>query len=492
MPKSLSRIAAVLLNEPWGILPQWLQEMYAIFLAHNNDLSALTNLEGVFARGIPEKTEDETALAYSRRRRGVYRRGTTAIIPIQGPIFPKANLMTDFCGATSLENIMGDFQEASADDDIRNIVFPANSPGGVVTMVDEFSKMLAKSNKPTFGHVSGMGASAMYWILSQMGEVSLSPTSSVGSIGVIMSMTKYKKTDPEAYPKELQFISSISPKKRLDPESKEGEAEIYTMVNKIAEVFAGSVAVGRKVSLETVLENFGKGGMITGDTAVSVGMADRVDTLEELLTRLDEDKATFYSYGESTMKYPEYKAKFPGEYDALRAEILSEGAVTLSQVTTQVTTLSTENARLKADLEKAQVIAAEQGAQLRKLEKESAIKAEKSNALLAETIFGEVFKASNIPGRLEDKVRKTSPEPEAFTKDGVLDAEGYKAAVTAEVADWAKSLNVKATAAPTKPTVLKGVGTLGAEGDEEGDEAVADATVDAMLARIGIKDSATN
>jgi len=60
MPKSLSRVAAVLLNEPWGILPQWLQEMYAILLAHHGDLSAVSNLEGAFARGLPEKTEDET------------------------------------------------------------------------------------------------------------------------------------------------------------------------------------------------------------------------------------------------------------------------------------------------------------------------------------------------------------------------------------------------------------------------------------------------
>ena len=485
MSKTLSRIAAALLNEPWLIQEQWLQEMYAIFRAHVSDSSSLASLEGLYARGIPPQNKDESAVEYSRRKRGVYRRGATAVIPIQGPIFPKANLMTEFCGATSLDLVMADFQEAEADDTIRNIVFPGDSPGGVVTQVDEFGQMLSQCGKPTYGHVSGYGASAMYWLLSQMSEISISPTSSVGSIGVIMSMTKNQKAGPDEYPKELQFVSSISPKKRLDPESKEGETEIYAMVNKIAEVFANSVAAGRKVSLETVLEQFGKGGMLTGDAALAVGMVDHVDTLEALLTRLDEEKPIFYSYGESPMNRAEYKLKFPVEHDAIRAEGVAEGAASLSHLTVETTTLRAENARLKADLDKTQADADERAAKLKDLEKRDAIRAEKANATVAESVFAAAFKDSGIPTRLEAKVRNSCDAPEAHTKDGVLDAEAYKTSITAEMSDWVKSLNLKTETATTK-TELKGIGSTGVEGENDDADVAAVAAADKMFASLNI------
>lgn len=468
MSKSLTRIAAALLNSPWAIQEAWLQEMYAIFLAHHTDEGLSKALA---LKGIPQKEDESDEDYHNRRNRGVYRRGATAVIPIRGPIFPRANLMTDFCGATSLERVMADAAAAEADPDVKRIVFPVDSPGGVVTGVDEFGAFLRTLKKPTNGHVSGVGASAAYWILSQMGQLSISPTSSVGSIGVVMSMTKYRKGGAEEYPKELQFVSSVSPKKRLDPESKEGEAEIYSMVNSIAEVFVANVAAGRKVSLETVLEHFGQGGMITGEAAVAVGMVDRVDTLEALLLRFDEEdeSASYSSYGDYQMKRAEYKEKFPGEYEAIRAEGVAEVSASLTSASTRISALEQENATLKSKADQAEA------ANLA-LEKEKAIAQEKTNQIKAETIFGEVFKASGIPPRLEAKVGRTCATPESFTKDGVFDAEGYKASVTAEVGDWAKELGAKE---PEEP-LIKG---FGAKGEEDStDAAKADTTVDALLA----------
>jgi ClpP class serine protease len=465
------------MNAPWAIQESWLQEMYAIFIAHQSDKEIADLLQ---SRGIPLRQEEGEWAARDRSDRGVYRRGSTAVIPIEGPIFPKANLMTMFCGATSLETVVSDFQAAEDDDAVKNIIFPSNSPGGVVTGIDEFGQMLVNSKKPVYGHVSGQGASAMYWLLTQMSHLSLSPTSSVGSIGVIMSMTKYKKANPDDYPKELEFVSSISPKKRLDPESKEGEAEIYAVVNKIAEVFAANVATGRKVSLETVLEHFGQGGMITGDDAVAVGMADRVDTLEALLTRLDEEEARSYSsYGDPQMNRTEYKDKFPGEYEAIRAEGAVEASASLTLATNKITTLEQDNAKLQGQIDKAAEINAANDARLKALEKDKAIALEKVNQVKAESVFTDAFKASGIAPRLESKVRKTCDTPEAFTKDGVFDAEGYKVSITAEISDWAKELG--ATGDGDNPP-LKGLGASGAEGDTGSDDAKVDAAVDSMFA----------
>jgi ClpP class serine protease len=493
MPKTLTRIASALLNNPWAIQESWLQEMYAIFVAqHDGDLSRIVSSDDlaniVDARGVPIKPMDDMDEERNNRamlRRGVYRRGSTAIIPIRGPIFPYANMMTDMCGATSLSTTMSDYREAENDPSVRNIVIPADSPGGSVVMVDEFYAMIKNSKKPTYGHVTGNGASAMYWLLCAMDSISLSPTSSVGSIGVIMSMTKFKKQDDE-YPKKLEFVSSISPKKILDPESDSGKEEIYRVVNKIAEVFAMSVSEGRNVSLEDVKEKFGQGGMITGDNAVEVGMADRVDTLEALLSRLDEEESTSYSsYGDTQMKRNEYKDKFPDEYNAILEEGKSVANADLSKLTASNSALEQDNLKLQAQIDKAKEINEENDSRLKALEKVNAINAEKANQLKAEGIFDAAFTASRIPARLEDKVRRTCATPEAFTQDGVLDAEGYKASVSAEMADWAKSLNVKDDGG--SDPILKGFGASGSESNSEDEGTITDAAADAMFNLVATK-----
>ena len=138
--------------------------------------------------------------------------------------------------------------------------------------------------------------------------------------------------------------------------------------------------------------------------------------------------------------------------------------------------LEQDNSQLKSQLDKAAEINAANDARLKALEKDKAIALEKANQVQAEGVFSEVFKASGIPGRLEDKVRRTCATSESFTKDGVFDAEGYKASISAEVGDWAKELGAKAEEEP----VLKG---LGAKGNEDTDDLTkVDATVDALLA----------
>jgi ClpP class serine protease len=476
MTQTYTRIAAALLNSPWAIQESWLQEMYAI-LVDKNSGDVLRSMAQ--ARGIPLEDGSEEAEAYDMVNRGVYRRGSTAVIPITGPIFPRANLMTRLCGATSLSMTMKDFKAAENDPEVKNIVIPADSPGGAATLVDEFGSMIAGAKKPVYGHVQGMGASAMYWLLSQMSQVSLSPTSSVGSIGAIMSMTKYRKKSDDEYPKELKFVSSISPKKVLDPESEEGAAEAYAVVNSIAEVFAADVAKGRGVSLETVLEQFGQGGMITGNNAVEVGMADRVDTLEALLDRLDEESSTSYSsYGETQMKRTEYQEKFPEEYAAIRGEGAQEA---LSTVNPKLTALEKENADLKAAADKANEINAANDARLKALEKDKAVQAEKAIQIKSEGTFNKVFAASGIPSRLEAKVRMTCATPESFTKDDAFDAEGYEASIGAEITGWAKDLNVE-----VKDPVIQGFGAGGGESNVTDEEAKADATCDSMLAMLGV------
>jgi capsid assembly protease len=58
---------------------------------------------------------------------------------------------------------------------------------------------------------------------------------------------------------------------------------LQKLVDDLAQVFVSDVARNRGVSVEHVLEFFGRGGVMSGADAVSVRMADRVATIEQVV-----------------------------------------------------------------------------------------------------------------------------------------------------------------------------------------------------------------
>jgi ClpP class serine protease len=72
-------------------------------------------------------------------------RDGVAILPMQGPIFPKANLFTEISGATSIQVLATDFTAALNDPASRGIAIDCDTPGGAVSGVNEFAQMIYDS-----------------------------------------------------------------------------------------------------------------------------------------------------------------------------------------------------------------------------------------------------------------------------------------------------------------------------------------------------------
>ena len=66
-------------------------------------------------------------------------RGGVAVIPVTGPLFRHANLLTAVCGATSYELLAQDFNKALNDPNISAILFDVDSPGGEVNGCSELA-----------------------------------------------------------------------------------------------------------------------------------------------------------------------------------------------------------------------------------------------------------------------------------------------------------------------------------------------------------------
>lgn len=210
--------------------------------------------------------------------------GDTAIIPVTGPIFPKANLITNFSGGTSAELLLKDIQTALETPLIKQIILEIDSPGGKITGINETSDFIYQHRngvKPIIAYITGMGASAAYWIASACTSIVIENTAEAGSIGVIATLVKYDEKDPKS--KTYTFISSSSPNKRIDPGSDEGQKQLQEQVDYYGELFVQAVARNRNTTVENVLKNFGKGGVLIGQKAVAAGLADQTGSLYQLI-----------------------------------------------------------------------------------------------------------------------------------------------------------------------------------------------------------------
>ncbi|MGQ9367705.1 S49 family peptidase [Azospirillum sp. ST 5-10] len=220
--------------------------------------------------------------------RSVQMRDGVAVVPVHGPIFRYANLMTRLSGATSLALLAQDFAAAVESRDVRAILLDVNSPGGEVAGIAEFAAQVraAAGVKPVAAYVDHMAASAGYWIAAAAPDMAVASQSVLGSIGVVSTHLDQREREAKAGVRRIEIVSSQSPWKRTDPTTDEGRERLQALVDRLAAGFVAAVAGFRAVSEEKVLQDFGQGGLLVGADAVAAGMAARVSSFEEVLAVL--------------------------------------------------------------------------------------------------------------------------------------------------------------------------------------------------------------
>ena len=232
--------------------------------------------------------EKQRGRPLSNERKGVTMRdGGVATIEVVGPIVRRGDLFSQVSGMTSIDTLAKDFGAALDDRAVKAIVLAIDSPGGEVTGVAEFADMIraarsGPTTKPVVAYVGGMAASAGYWLASAAARVVCDSTALLGSIGVVQAVRDPSRDRGGT----IEFVSSQSPHKRPDPTTGTGAAQIQNVVDAMAGVFVAAVARNRNVSEETVLVDFGGGGLFVGQAAVAAGLADRVGSYESVLADL--------------------------------------------------------------------------------------------------------------------------------------------------------------------------------------------------------------
>ncbi len=214
--------------------------------------------------------------------------GDVAVIPVSGVLMRQLSWWSFISDSSAYEILLKELAAALDSPKVKAVILDVDSPGGEVTGCAEVAQHIydLRGDKPIIAYTTGNCASAAYWIASACDEIVVSPTSLLGSIGVVKSIRDYSKAMEKAGVTEIEIVSSQSPYKRTDPASKDGRTREQRQVDALADVFVDAVARNRAVSRSAVLEGFGQGDCFVGQLAVDAGLADRIGNLEDLIAEL--------------------------------------------------------------------------------------------------------------------------------------------------------------------------------------------------------------
>ena len=278
-----TRILQAVTQTPWAILP--------------SKLVVIRDLLAIRASG--QRLSDEEIAAEmngqevkAARGDALYeQRGDTAVLPLVGTIIPRMSFFRESSGAVSVQRFTTAFRAAMKEPDISSVIIEVDSPGGQVDAVEELSTEIfkARGTKPITAVVNTMAASAAYWIATAADEVVVTPSGEVGSIGVF---AMHQDVSEMAAMKGVK-VSLISAGKYkvegnpFEPLTEEAREAIQKRVDEYYGMFVSAVARNRGVSRSTVRGgHYGEGRMVGAKEAVASGMADRVGTLDETISKL--------------------------------------------------------------------------------------------------------------------------------------------------------------------------------------------------------------
>lgn len=313
-----------LINKRWAMHPDAVEVGYQL-LNYKNQLSIeeiALGMHGSYYKKYLENGEIKTPNAeylYNatliKGTNNAYVYENIGIIPMFGVIYPRELSTPSYGSSIALDNVLKDLLALESMPNIDKILMIYDSPGGEVTGVSDAANLIKELKKPVTAYVSGMAASAAYWLASAAQKIIGENTSEFGSIGVIVSYIDRKDQEERSGIKRHTLVSSLSPNKNLDIATDEGKNQMMQILDGIAKIFIESVAENRKTSFKNVAENYGKGAMFLAGSAKEIGMIDEIGTYHETLKKMTEKNINYI--GGEIMTLEELKTQDPEAYKSM-------------------------------------------------------------------------------------------------------------------------------------------------------------------------------
>lgn len=199
--------------------------------------------------------------------------GSVALIRIEGEI----SASQESLGGVAPERIIEQLRWAEEDDNVKAILLRINSPGGTAAASQEIFAELKRVKKPVVASIADIGASGAYWIACGADKIVASPSSAVGSIGVIITLPNLKGLLDKLGVTYIvitkgKYKDIGNPARPLTAEERKVLDEQAGMIYRD---FIENVAESRSLSLEEV-EKYATGLTYLGSQAKEMGLVDQL------------------------------------------------------------------------------------------------------------------------------------------------------------------------------------------------------------------------
>lgn len=216
--------------------------------------------------------------------------GKVATVAIRGPLEHHVIPWGD-----SYDGVKARVAEALATQ-AETILLSIDSPGGLVSGAfdcsTELRAMVAAAGKRLVAYVDGTTCSAAYALACAADEIVIPPAGVTGSVGVIAVVATHERA-AEAAGVSLHVIRSGARKAdgiADEALSDAGAAALQSTVDAQARVFFDLVAASRGLSADDV--EAWEGRVFCGSEAIAAGLADVLETEDQLVARLNGEAPT--------------------------------------------------------------------------------------------------------------------------------------------------------------------------------------------------------
>lgn len=213
--------------------------------------------------------------------------GALGVVPVTGTLIPGSAGWMSMFGITGYQDIIDGLAALAFDPEIKSIFMPIDSGGGSVSGVQQVADLVAQiaKVKPIYAHIDSIGGSAAYWLIAGATQISIDPAGQAGSIGAVMVHRSRQRAMADAGI-DTTIVRSGDYKMIGGPDealSELAKAEYQSKVDDLAGMFLASVAKMRNTTTTELDANAGKGRMFLGKRALSVGLVDKVQTMDRAI-----------------------------------------------------------------------------------------------------------------------------------------------------------------------------------------------------------------
>lgn len=238
-------------------------------------LSALTNLDRV--------TPDASRFVGAPAGGGLYRMiGSTAVLSIVGALFARGSSFSEMWGFQTYETLDAKLRAAAADSKVRSIVLDLDSPGGDAVGAFELAGLVRQigASKPIVASVNGLACSAAYAIASGCKTIIATPSSVIGSVGVVALHADYSRAlDQAGVTPSLVFAGRHKTDGNpYQPLGEGARADLQSEVDRFYSMFLDTVAAGRAGRLTRDAARQTEARTFIGRDAQAAGLVDRIGT----------------------------------------------------------------------------------------------------------------------------------------------------------------------------------------------------------------------